>query len=87
MDKLNLFTATELAKITNHRSGEIKFGVEGGFNSFNNFILKGIPAQGLSYIYDSLMDGVDDEIASRYGLIAKDVRFLISFITLAGIGM
>jgi len=69
------FSQLDYVNIHAKKGGEIKFGVEGGFNSFNNFILKGIPAQGLSYIYDSLMDGVDDEIASRYGLIAKDVRF------------
>ena len=56
------------------KGGEVKYGVEGGFNSFNQFILKGLPAQGLSLIYDSLMEGVDDEIGSRYGLIAKAVK-------------
>ena len=56
------------------KGGEVKFGVEGGFNSFNNFILKGIPASGLSYIYDSLMESSDDEISSKYALIAKGAK-------------
>lgn len=55
------------------KGGEAKYGVEGGFNSFNQFILKGLPASGLSLIYDSLMESVDDEIGSRYSLIAKSV--------------
>ena len=56
------------------KGGAVKYGVEGGFNSFNQFILKGLPASGLSLIYDSLMESVDDEIGSRYGLIAKAVK-------------
>jgi microcin C transport system substrate-binding protein len=57
------------------KAGEVRFGVEGGFNNLNQFILKGIAAAGLSYIYDSLMEGTADEISSRYGLIAEGVRF------------
>lgn len=56
------------------KGGSVKFGVEGGFNSLNMFILKGIPASGLSMIYDSLMEGNDDEISARYGLIAEGVK-------------
>ncbi len=56
------------------KGGEIKFAVEGGFNSLNSFILKGIPAEGLGYIFDSLMEGNSDEIASRYGLVAESAR-------------
>lgn len=56
------------------KGGEIKFGVEGGFNSLNNFILKGISAEGLGYLYDSLMEGTSDEIGTRYGLIAESAR-------------
>ncbi len=56
------------------KRGAVKFGVEGGFNSLNQFILKGIAASGLSYLYDSLMEGSDDEISARYGLVAEGVR-------------
>jgi len=56
------------------KGGDVKFGVEGGFNNLNSFILKGIAASGLSYLYDSLMEGNDDEISARYGLIAEGVR-------------
>ncbi len=56
------------------KGGEVKFGAEGGFNSLNNFILKGIPASGLSYLYDSLTEGSEDEISSRYALVAENVR-------------
>lgn len=56
------------------KGGTVKFAVEGGFNSLNNFILKGLAAEGLSYIYDSLMEGNSDEIGARYGLVAESVR-------------
>ena len=56
------------------KGGEIKFGVEGGFNNLNQFILKGISASGLSYLYDSLTTGSEDEISARYGLIASGVK-------------
>lgn len=56
------------------KGGAVKFGVEGGFNNLNQFILKGIPASGLSSIYDSLMEASEDEISSRYGLVAEGVR-------------
>lgn len=55
------------------KKGLVKFGVEGGFNSLNPFILKGLPASGLNYLYDSLCEGSDDEISTRYGLIAKGI--------------
>ena len=56
------------------KGGVVKYGAEGGFNNLNQFILKGISAAGLSYLYDSLMEGSDDEISTRYGLIAESVR-------------
>jgi microcin C transport system substrate-binding protein len=56
------------------KGGAVKFGVEGGFNSLNSFILKGLPASGLNYLYDSLMEASEDEISTRYALIAKAVK-------------
>ena len=41
------------------------------FDSFNNFILKGDRAQGLDYLYDSLMARAMDEPDAVYGLIAE----------------
>jgi len=53
------------------KKGEVTFGVDGGFNNLNQFILNGISASGLSYLYDSLMEGSADEISSYYPLVAK----------------
>jgi microcin C transport system substrate-binding protein len=41
------------------------------FDSFNNFILKGDPAQGLDLLFDGLMERAYDEPDAVYGLIAQ----------------
>ncbi len=41
------------------------------FDSFNTFILKGDPAQGLDALFDSLMVRAEDEPDAVYGLIAR----------------
>jgi len=41
------------------------------FDSFNPFIRKGDPAQGLEYVYDSLMVRAFDEPDAVYGLVAR----------------
>ncbi|MGH1419954.1 MAG: extracellular solute-binding protein [Hyphomicrobiaceae bacterium] len=41
------------------------------FDTFNPFILKGDAAQGLSYLFDSLMVRATDEPDSMYGLVAE----------------
>lgn len=43
------------------------------FDSFNAFILKGDPAQGLGLLYDTLLEGAGDEAGSAYGLLAETV--------------
>jgi len=44
------------------------------FNSLNAYILKGDAAQGLQYLFDSLMESAQDEPASMYGLVAHSVE-------------
>lgn len=44
------------------------------FNSFNAFILKGDAAQGLEYLFDSLMVRAFDEPDAIYGLVAHAVE-------------
>jgi microcin C transport system substrate-binding protein len=43
------------------------------FDSFNEFILKGDPAQGLGLLFDTLMTRANDEPDAMYGLVAKSV--------------
>ncbi len=44
------------------------------FDSFNGFILKGNPAQGLEYLFDTLMTRADDEPDAIYGLVAHSAE-------------
>jgi microcin C transport system substrate-binding protein len=44
------------------------------FDSFNNFILKGDAAQGLEYLFDTLMTRANDEPDAVYGLIANSAE-------------
>jgi len=44
------------------------------FDSFNNFILKGDPAQGLGLLFDSLMTRAFDESDAIYGLVASSAE-------------
>jgi microcin C transport system substrate-binding protein len=56
------------------KGGDIKLGVGGTFDSLNPFILKGNSADGIDLIYDSLVSKSSDEVASYYGLLAKDTN-------------
>jgi len=51
-------------------------GVSGAktFDSFNNFILKGDAAQGLDYLFDTLMTRAEDERDAVYGLVASEAE-------------
>jgi microcin C transport system substrate-binding protein len=44
------------------------------FDSFNAFILKGDPAQGLEYLFDSLMARAYDKPDAMYGLVAQSAE-------------
>lgn len=55
------------------KGGRVVNEAMGTFDSFNSFILKGIPAAGINLIYDSLMVGSSDEAFTNYGLLAQTV--------------
>lgn len=56
------------------KGGLLRLGVDGTFDSFNHIITRGTAAAGISTIYDTLMTGSMDEVATEYGLIAESVR-------------
>ncbi|MGH6967887.1 MAG: extracellular solute-binding protein [Stellaceae bacterium] len=56
------------------KGGTIKYAATGTFDSFNPFILKGVPAAGIDLMFDTLMASSDDEPASSYGLVAASVE-------------
>lgn len=56
------------------KRGSIKLATIGTFDSLNPYILKGIPASGLSYVFETLMESSLDETFTQYGLIAESVE-------------
>ena len=56
------------------RGGEMRRYALGTFDSLNPFILKGVKAAGLNYLYDTLTVQPGDESATEYGLIAESIE-------------
>ncbi|MEX2475562.1 extracellular solute-binding protein [Marinobacter sp.] len=49
--------------------------VANGYDSFNPFVVRGVPASGVTgYVYDTLLESSDDEPFSAYGLIAESLE-------------
>lgn len=55
------------------KGGNIKEWAMGTFDSFNTFIIKGTPGDGLGVLYDSLLEKSLDEPFSLYGLLAETI--------------
>ncbi len=56
------------------KGGRLTLGVNGTFDSFNPFIIKGVPAAGLrDYVYETLMARGLDEPFTLYGLLADSI--------------
>jgi microcin C transport system substrate-binding protein len=55
------------------KGGSVTFSEIGGFDSFNPFIIRGTPAAGANYIWDTLLRPSSDEAAVAYGLLAETV--------------
>ena len=56
------------------KGGELTLAGTGAFDSFNPFILKGVSAEGIGLLFDSLMVASEDEPFSKYPLIANDIE-------------
>jgi len=56
------------------KKGSLSQHSVGSFDSFNQFIPFGIPASGLTLLYDTLMVTSEDEPDSLYGLVAQCVE-------------
>lgn len=69
------FDHFDFVNVNAPREGAIKFSGLGTFDSLNPFILKGNPAEGVGYLYDTLMFQSPDEPFSVYGLIAEKIEW------------
>jgi microcin C transport system substrate-binding protein len=56
------------------KGGEARFAAIGSFDTFNPFVIKGQPAGGLGFVFESLMTGSADEAFTEYGLIAETIQ-------------
>ncbi len=56
------------------KGGHVTLEGTGTFDSFNPFIIKGVSADGLGLIYDTLTVKSDDEPFTEYGLVAKGIE-------------
>ena len=54
--------------------GHLRLDSTGTFDSLNPFISKGISAEGINRIYDSLTVASPDEPFTRYGLLAERIE-------------
>jgi microcin C transport system substrate-binding protein len=61
------------------KGGLVRFGADGTFDSFNFVIPRGTAAAGITFIYDTLMTGSLDEVATEYGLLAEAVSHPADF--------
>jgi microcin C transport system substrate-binding protein len=51
----------------------MRFSAIGTFDTLNPFVINGVPAAGISLIFDTLSAAAADEPASEYGLVAKTI--------------
>lgn len=56
------------------KGGEARLAAIGGFDTFNPYVIKGQPAAGLGFIFESLVTGSADEAFTEYGLIAETIE-------------
>jgi microcin C transport system substrate-binding protein len=56
------------------KGGAVRLAANGGFDSFNPYIVRGRSAAGIGLIYESLTTGSQDEAFSAYGLLAEKVE-------------
>ena len=57
------------------KGGSVKFGTQGTFDSLHPFVLKGVPAAGITQLWESLCWHARDEAFTVYGLIAETIEW------------
>jgi microcin C transport system substrate-binding protein len=67
------FTHFDYADPQAPKGGTLRLSSIGTFDTLNPFVIKGVPAAGLSRIFDTLTTAAEDEPASEYGLVADNI--------------
>jgi ABC-type oligopeptide transport system, periplasmic component len=68
------FSHFEYVKPNAPKGGSLKLAHSAAYDTLNPFILKGVSAPGLGFVFESLMVSAKDEPQSYYGLIAESVE-------------
>lgn len=77
MDKLKYpkdFSHLDYVNPDAPKGGAVRLAAIGTFDSLNPFILRGVGANSVGLLFDTLLDNVEDEASSEYGLLAESVR-------------
>jgi microcin C transport system substrate-binding protein len=57
------------------KGGAVKLGARGTFDSLHPFIVKSVPAAGITAIWDTLCWSSRDEASTEYGLVAETIEW------------
>ena len=57
------------------KGGSVRLGARGTFDSLHPFIVKSVPAAGITQIWDTLCWNSRDEASTEYGLIAETIEW------------
>jgi microcin C transport system substrate-binding protein len=57
------------------KGGSVRLGARGTFDSLHPFIIKSVPAAGITAIWDTLCWASRDEASTEYGLIAETIEW------------
>ena len=67
------FTHFDYADPQAPKGGSLALPAIGTFDTLNPFVIKGVPADGLGRIFDTLTVPAEDEPGSQYGLVAEGI--------------
>ena len=70
---INNFKHFDYVDPSARKGGKLVLAGAGTFDSFNPYILKGVAADGLGLVFETLMESSLDEPFSVYGLLADDI--------------
>jgi microcin C transport system substrate-binding protein len=67
------YTHFDYVNVDAPKTGIVRMGDMGGFDTFNPILPKGEAAGGLGLVYETLMTPSQDEVNTYYGLLAKEL--------------
>ncbi|GIC76021.1 extracellular solute-binding protein [Moritella sp. F3] len=68
------FTHFNYVNLNASRAGSLRRAAMGSFDNFNAYIVKGVAADGTSYLFDTLMQQSSDEAFTLYALVAEFIE-------------